>query len=122
MAHLGEPERIVSLSSSDFATFTPTLGTSPIFRSQYDFELSATLFNSLPRLGEHSDGHWMLEAKQGLFNMTSNSALFRDRNELLDCSEQKSPILGFPFVSLRASLAHAKWNIHHSFVGGPSAA
>ena len=82
VAHLGEPERIVSLSSSDFATFTPMLGTSPIFRSQYDFELSATLFNSLPRLGEHSDGHWMLEAKQGLFNMTSNSALFRDRNEL----------------------------------------
>ena len=48
---------------------------------------------------------------------------FRMEYEMLvNCSEQKSPILGFPFVSLRASLAHAKWNIHHSFVGGPSAA
>ena len=36
--------------------------------------------------------------------------------------DTKDSDLGFPFVSLRASLAHAKWNIHHSFVGGPSAA
>ena len=34
----------------------------------------------------------------------------------------KESNLGFPFVAFRAILAHAKWNIHHSFVGGPSAA
>lgn len=84
VAELGDQERIVGLSPNDFATFTPTLGTSPIFRSRYDFELSNSLFSSLPRLGGKTDGYWELEAKQGLFNMTSSSSLFHEKGELED--------------------------------------
>lgn len=82
VAQLGDQERIVSLSPSDFDTFTPTLGTSPIFRSRHDFKLSKFLFGSLPRLGEKSNNFWEFEAKQGLFNMTSSSSLFKEKPEL----------------------------------------
>ncbi|SIT01985.1 Eco57I restriction-modification methylase domain-containing protein [Paracoccus saliphilus] len=82
VAQLGDQERIVGLSPGDFVTFTPSLGTSPIFRSRHDFELSNQLFSSLPRMGGKTDGYWELEAKQGLFNMTSSSSLFHEKGEL----------------------------------------
>jgi hypothetical protein len=82
VTQLSEEERIVSLSAKDFPTFTPTLGTSPIFRSQGDFLLSKKLFRSHPHLGNSSDLAWKFEAKQGLFNMSSSSALFHERGQL----------------------------------------
>lgn len=77
-----EEERIVNLSSSDFLVLTPTLGTSPIFRSKSDFSLSMKIFQSLPSLGEKRDDNWNAGAKQGLFNMTSSSSSFYEREKL----------------------------------------
>lgn len=79
---ISEKNRIVKLESKDFAIFTPTLGTCPIFRSNQDFQISKRLFSSLPSLGEERGERWKVDAKQGLFNMTSSSHLFKEKNEL----------------------------------------
>jgi hypothetical protein len=79
---ISDKNRIVKLESEEFTIFTPTLGTCPVFRSNRDFQISKRLFSSLPSLGEEREERWKLDAKQGLFNMTSSSHLFKEKKEL----------------------------------------
>lgn len=95
VTQLLEEERIVNLSPDDFAIFTPSLGTSPIFRSRSDFSLSKRLFQSLPSLHETSGDGWKLDAKQGLFNMTSSSSLFREQGQLEDAELTLTSLMTF---------------------------
>ena len=86
----GRPEKRYRLTASEFATLNPNTLTLPVFRSERDAELTKRLYRAAPVLvveaTEDGDGKllrpevnpWGLSFSQGLFNMTSDSALFVD--------------------------------------------
>ena len=85
---LSDPRRRYSLSASDIFAINPNTRTAPIFRSQADAELTAKIYRAAPVFidaGKGKDGNsWSVEFRQGLFNMTSDSALFRTPKQLSD--------------------------------------
>ncbi|MBI4369150.1 MAG: N-6 DNA methylase [Elusimicrobia bacterium] len=85
---LSSIERHFALSAADIALLNPNTRTCPIFRSRCDAELTKAIYRRVPVLvREARDGHseensWNIKFKQGLFNMTSDSHLFRTREQL----------------------------------------
>ena len=85
---LYDPERRFTLSPDDIALLNPNTRTCPIFRSRKDAELTKAIYRRAPVLcREASDGNpeenpWGIRFRQGLFNMTSDSGLFRSRSDL----------------------------------------
>ena len=81
-----EPERNFTMSAVEIALINPNTGTAPVFRARYDAELTAKIYGSAPVLiheGSGDEGNpWGLEFRQGLFNMTSDSELFRTAAQL----------------------------------------
>ncbi len=86
VSELDDPERRFSLTAEDFARVNPNTGTAPIFRSRRDADLTTAIYGRLPVLVDHSGGEerkmWSVQYRQGLFNMASDSGLFRTREEL----------------------------------------
>ena len=87
-AQLAETERNFTLSSQQIAAINPNTRTAPVFRSRADAELTAKIYANAPILIEEGKGRegnpWGIEFRQGLFNMTSDSALFRTARELTE--------------------------------------
>ena len=87
-AQLAETERNFTLSSQQIAAINPNTRTAPVFRSRADAELTAKIYANAPILIEECKGRegnpWGIEFRQGLFNMTSDSALFRTARELTE--------------------------------------
>jgi len=85
-ADLGDEERRFILTAEDIALLNPNTRTCPIFRSHRDAELTRYLYRRVPVLIDESavekGNPWGISFKQGLFNMTSDSHLFRERKEL----------------------------------------
>jgi len=87
---LREPDRIFELDANAIRLLNPNTRTCPIFRSARDAELTKRIYEAAPvliREDEHGkviDNPWGITLKQGLFNMTSDSHLFRTRKELQD--------------------------------------
>ena len=85
---LYDPERRFTLSPNDIALLNPNTRTCPIFRSRKDAELTKAIYRRVPVLSrEASDGDpeenpWGIRFRQGMFNMTSDSGLFRSRSDL----------------------------------------
>ena len=83
---LENPKRCMDLSPDDFILFNPNTATSPIFRRRRDYELTRNIYERVPVLldkGRHEAGNpWGIRFQQGLFNMTSDSHLFRTAAEL----------------------------------------
>ena len=85
---LRDPHRKFTLSPEDIALLNPNTRTCPIFRTRKDAELTKAIYRRVPVLHrEASKGHpennpWTIRFRQGLFNMTSDSDLFRARDEL----------------------------------------
>ncbi|HOZ22790.1 MAG TPA: N-6 DNA methylase [bacterium] len=83
---LGDPERRFVLTADDIALLNPNTRTCPIFRSRRDAELTRYIYRRVQVLIDESQGErgnpWGISFKQGLFNMTSDSHLFRERKEL----------------------------------------
>ncbi|WP_347265459.1 N-6 DNA methylase [Nitrobacter sp.] len=83
---LMEPERNFTMSADEIALINPNSGTAPIFRARYDAALTAKIYSSSPVLireeKDKQDNPWGLEFRQGLFNMTSDSELFRTAVQL----------------------------------------
>ena len=83
-----DSERRFTLSPDDIALLNPNTRTCPIFRSRKDAELTKAIYRRVPVLcREASDGNpeenpWGIRFRQGLFNMTSDSGLFRTRSDL----------------------------------------
>ena len=83
-----DPERRFTLSPDDIALLNPNTRTCPIFRSRKDAELTKAIYRRVPVIcREASDDHpeenpWGIRFRQGLFNMTSDSGLFRSRYDL----------------------------------------
>lgn len=88
--HLSDPRRRFTLAPDDFALINPNTRTCPVFRSERDAELTKKLYQAAPVLIAEAqmgdDGSllrpeinpWGISFSQGLFNMTSDSGLFRD--------------------------------------------
>jgi hypothetical protein len=84
-ADLAEPERRFTLSADDFALLNPNTRTCPVFRTRRDAELTKAIYRRVPVLIDHGPPEcnpWGVTFKQGLFNMTSDSGLFRTRAQL----------------------------------------
>lgn len=85
---LSDPERKFSLSPEDIELLNPNTRTCPIFRTRKDAELTKAIYRRVPVLireardDEPEQNNWDIRFKQGLFNMTSASHLFRNREQL----------------------------------------
>jgi len=88
VADLKDSERHFQLSKEDIALINPNTRTCPIFRSCRDAELTKYIYRRVPVLINENDpvngNPWGISFKQGLFNMTSDSHLFKTRQDLED--------------------------------------
>ncbi|MBW2149370.1 MAG: N-6 DNA methylase [Deltaproteobacteria bacterium] len=86
VTQLKEDDRHFSLSAEDIALLNPNTRTCPIFRSKRDAEITKAIYRRVPVLIDESKGEngnpWGITFKQGLFNMASDSRLFRTREQL----------------------------------------
>ncbi len=85
-AALDDPNRCFTMTVSDFNLVNPNTGTAPILRTRTDYEITLGVYERHPVLVDRSSGEdrkaWPVRYKQGLFNMTSDSHLFRTAEEL----------------------------------------
>ena len=84
-ADLRHEERRLSLDEHDIRLLNPNTRTCPIIPSRRDVRLLREIYRRVPILVEEgrSEGNpWGIQFRQGLFNMTSKSHLFRGREEL----------------------------------------
>ncbi len=75
-----DERRRFSLSVDDLRRLNPNTRNAPVFRSRMDAELTAKIYRHVPVLVDEAseDGNpWCISLRQGLFNMTSDSGLFR---------------------------------------------
>ncbi|MBA4179610.1 MAG: hypothetical protein C0506_03385 [Anaerolinea sp.] len=85
--HLREPDRHFTLTAEDFALFNPNTRTCPVFRSKRDAEIATKMYRRTgvfwkeARGAEPEENPWGVGFQQ-MFNMTSDSGLFRTRDEL----------------------------------------
>ena len=82
---LADKRRRFTLSPADILCINPNTKTAPVFRSQADAELTKKIHRRVPVLiqeGETDGNPWGISFRQGLFNMTSDSNLFRSAAQL----------------------------------------
>lgn len=86
IADLSDQQRHFQLSAQDIALINPNTRTCPIFRGKADAELTKYIYRRVPVLIDENDPEhgnpWGISFKQGLFNMTSDSHLFRSKEQL----------------------------------------
>lgn len=86
--HLTEEDRHFDLSAEEIALLNPNTRTCPIFRSKRDAELTKYIYRRVPVLikdacnKQREENPWGVNFKQGVFNMSSDSNLFRTREQL----------------------------------------
>ena len=84
-ADLNDLERRFILTPEDFTLLNPRTRTCPIFRTRRDAELTKAIYQRVPvfvRDGPPKDNPWNVTFRKGLFNMASDSQLFRTREQL----------------------------------------
>ena len=83
---INDDDRSFPLAPDDFAKVNPNTGTAPIFRTRKDADITRRIYEKHPVLVDHSGGDgrraWPARFIQGLFNMTSDSHLFRTAAQL----------------------------------------
>ena len=77
-------DKIFELTRYDFQLLNPNTLTCPIFRTRNDANLTRKIYKAAPVLINEQIGEnpWKMSFKQGIFNMTSDSQLFRTRQDL----------------------------------------
>lgn len=72
------------MSKNDFLRLNPNSKTCPVFRTRIDADLTTKIYQRVPVLinGETNENSWGISFKQGLFNMASDSHLFRTQGQL----------------------------------------
>ena len=87
-AAIHDKDRCFPLAASDFARVNPNTGTAPIFRTRRDADITRRIYERHPTLVDRSRGEvykaWPVRYMQGLFNMASDSHLFRTGAHLDD--------------------------------------
>jgi hypothetical protein len=80
------PEKIFRLTIDEINQLNPNTKTAPVFRSHADAVLTTNIYGRVPVLIHDARGPagnpWGIEFRQGLFNMTSDSGLFRTAAQL----------------------------------------
>ncbi len=74
-----------ALTPEEITLLNPNTGTLPIFRTRRDAEITLGIYRRVPvlvRQGDPDGNPWGISFMQGLFNMTSDSGLFRNREQL----------------------------------------
>ena len=88
MQTIRDKDRCFPLTPDDFMRVNPNTGTAPIFRTRRDADITRQIYERHPVLVDHSSGSerraWPVRYVQGLFNMTSDSHLFRTAAQLND--------------------------------------
>src|SRR5208337_3369698 len=82
---LQESDHHFILSAEEIRLMNPNTGTCPIFRSKRDAEINKAIYRRVPvliREGIPEQNPWDISIRQGLFNMASDSGLFRTRDQL----------------------------------------
>lgn len=86
VSELADTNRRFTLVPEDFRLLNPNTLTCPIFRGPRDAALTRNIYRRVPILVNEAGGPhgnpWQISFKQGLFNMASDSGLFKDRDEL----------------------------------------
>ena len=85
-------EKHFSLSTDEFLLLNPNTKTCPTFRSRYDAELTKKIYRNTPILHKENrsnENPWKIKFSQGLFNMTSASHLFHNKESLLNMGATK---------------------------------
>ncbi|MCS6772977.1 MAG: hypothetical protein NZ693_02555, partial [Thermoflexales bacterium] len=79
-----DPRRLIALTPQDIARINPNTRTLPIFRTPQDAALTRAIYRRVPVLVNERTGEnpWRVSFKQGLFNMSSDSGLFRTQDAL----------------------------------------
>lgn len=79
-----QQERRFRLSREDFKLLNPNTRNCPIFRTRTDAEIAKGIYGRVPvMLNERtSENFWSVSFQQGLFNMATDSGLFRTWGEL----------------------------------------
>lgn len=79
--HLNDDQRRYRLSAQELALINPNTLTSPVFRTNADAELTKKIYNQVPVLDNEKTGKnpWGITFRQGLFNMSSDSHLFKNQ-------------------------------------------
>ncbi len=81
---LNDEERLIELEEEDIKLLNPNTMNCPIFRSKRDAEITLGIYKRMPVLikeGEREENPWQVSFLS-MFNMTSDSGLFRTRKEL----------------------------------------
>lgn len=76
---------VFSLTPEEIKLLNPNTGTCPVFHGRRDAEITLGIYRRhsvLIRHGSPDGNPWRLSFMQGLFNMTSDSGLFRTREQL----------------------------------------
>ncbi|MFE0349602.1 Eco57I restriction-modification methylase domain-containing protein [Streptomyces griseoluteus] len=84
-AELDDADNAFTLTPEEITLLNPNTGTCPVFRSRRDAEITLGIYHRVPVLVKTADpdgNPWGVSFAQGLFNMTSDSHLFRTREEL----------------------------------------
>lgn len=91
--NLKDDRRVFSLATRAINLFNPNTGNCPIFRSRVDAELTKKIYQHVPVLENENTGinPWGISFMQGLFNMSTDSGLFRNEagNDLVPLYEAK---------------------------------
>ena len=79
-----DPGKVFTLSPEEIALLNPNTRTAPVFRSSRDAAITKGIYQRVPVLLNERTGEnpWGVSFKQGLFNMTSDSGLFRTAAQL----------------------------------------
>ncbi len=101
VSELANPGVRLSLDAGDFALVNPNTGTTPVFRSRRDADLTVAIYSRTPVLVDRSSGSevraWPVRYLR-MFDMTNSSGLFRSRRELEE-REGAYPVSGNVFGS-----------------------
>ena len=81
-----DEDRCFPLTPDDFARVNPNTGTAPVFRTRRDANITRGIYEQHPVMVDSSGSKkrrtWRVLFMQGLFNMTSDSHLFRTAAQL----------------------------------------
>ena len=83
---IDDQDRCFVLTPTDFARVNPNTGTAPIFRTRRDAEITRYIYERHPVLVNRMDRAekkaWPIRHLRGMFNLTSDSRLFRTAEQL----------------------------------------
>ena len=81
-----DQDRCFVLTPSDFARVNPNTGTAPVFRTRRDADIARHIYERHPvlvnRSGRVEKKAWPVRHSRGMFNLTSDSRLFRTADQL----------------------------------------